>query len=100
MRLSILVSFSALAMAVPALALNAAADRKAVQQNFKQSDSNKDGKLNKVEFRKFIDANAKDNIGRASMVKRFGAYDTAFGRVDTNKDGMVSPKELAASQGK
>ncbi len=100
MRLSILVSFSALAMAVPALALNATADRKAAQQNFKLADVNNDGKLSKAEFRKFIDANAKDDIGRAAMVKRFGAYDIAFGRVDTNKDGIVTGEELAASQGK
>ncbi len=100
MRISILVSFSALVMAAPALALNAAADRKAVQQNFKQADGNGDKKLTKAEFRKLIDANAADNLGKASMIKRFGAYDTAFARVDTNKDGIVTLKELAALKGK
>ncbi|WP_108811823.1 hypothetical protein [Sphingorhabdus sp. Alg231-15] len=100
MRLSILVSISTLAMAAPALALNAAADSKAAQENFSQADGDKDGQLTKSEFRKFIDANAADDIGRASMIKRFGTYDTAFGRVDANKDGLVTPKELAASQGK
>jgi len=100
MKLSILASFSALAITAPALALNPAADRKAAQENYKQADANKDGKLSKSEFRKFIDANAKDKIGRASTIKRFGAYNTAFGRVDANKDGMVTPQELAALQRK
>ncbi len=100
MRLSIPVSFFALTMATPALALNAAADRTSAQENFKQADGNEDGKLTRSEFRKFIDANATDDIGRASMIKRFGAYDRAFARVDANKDGLVTPKELTASQGK
>ncbi len=100
MRLSLPLSFAALVMAVPALALNAAADRKAVQQNFKQADGNEDGQLTKSEFRRFIDANAADNIGRASMIKRFSAYDRAFARVDANKDNIVTRKELAASRGK
>lgn len=100
MRLSILVSISTLAMAAPALALNAAADSKATQENFKQADGNEDGQLTKSEFRRFINANAADDIGRASTIKRFGAYDRAFARVDANKDGLVTPKELAASQGK
>lgn len=100
MRSYILISLSALVMAAPAVALNASADRKMAQQNFKQADANKDGKLSKSEFRRFIDENAKDKIGRAPMVKRFGAYGTAFGRVDANKDGFVTPKELAALQGK
>jgi len=100
MRLSILVSFSAIALAAPALALNTVADRKAAQINFKQADANKDGNLSKSEFRRFIDENAKDKIGRAPMVKRFGAYNTAFGRLDANKDGVVTRKELAAAQGK
>ena len=100
MRLFTIVSLSALAIAAPAHALDKKAERAAARANFIQSDTSKDGKLNKAEFRKFIDANAKDGIGRASMVKSFGAYDTAFARVDANKDGVVTGKELAASQGK
>ena len=100
MRFSIPVSFFALTIATPALALNDAADRTAAQENFSQADSNEDGQLTKSEFRKFINANAADDIGRASTIKRFGAYDRAFETVDTNKDGLVTPKELAASQGK
>lgn len=100
MRFLTLAVLAASIVAAPALALDKAADQKAAQQNFKQSDANGDGKLTKAEFRKFIDANAADDIGKASMVKRFGAYDTAFDRVDKNKDGVVTGAELAASQGK
>lgn len=100
MRSTIPITLYALVMAAPAFAQTSAADQKAVRTNFKQADANKDGKLSKSEFRRFIDENAKDNIGRASMVKRFGAYDAAFARVDTNKDGIVTGKELVALQGK
>ncbi len=100
MRFLTITALSISLLAAPALALDKEADRRAAQQNFKQSDANSDGKLTKAEFRIFIDANAADDIGRASMVKRFGAYDTAFGRVDKNRDGIVTGQELAASQGK
>lgn len=100
MRILVLSAFCVAVMATPALALDKGTDRAAARANFQQSDTSKDGKLNKAEFRKFIDANAADDIGRASMVKRFGAYDRAFSRVDANKDGTITPKELAASQGK
>jgi len=100
MRFLTIMTLSTLAAATPALALDKSADRAAAQTNFKQADGNKDRKLTKAEFRKLIDANAADNIGRAPMVKRFGAYDTAFARVDTNKDGIITLKELAALRGK
>jgi len=68
------------------------------QENFRQSDKNGDGTLDRQEFRAFIDANADDDIGRAAMVRRFGAYDTAFERVDTNEDGNITRWELAAAR--
>ena len=46
------------------------------------------------EFRAFIDANARDNVGRASTVKRFGAYDRAFNRVDQDGSGTVTWSEI------
>jgi len=97
MRAFMLIPLSTLLIAAPALALDATADQNAAHANFKQADGNGDGKLSVAEFRKFIDANAADGTGRAGMVKRFGAYDTAFAKVDTNKDGVVSKKEIAAS---
>jgi hypothetical protein len=32
------------------------------------------------------------------MVRRLGAYGTAFGKIDKNADGMVTPRELAAAR--
>ena len=87
------------ALALAVIATGAAAqdaDQKAAAQNFQQADANEDGKLNKSEFRKFIDLNAEDKIGRAATVKSYGMYDTAFGRVDANKDGFITPDELKA----
>ncbi len=89
----------AIFVAAPTLA-NANADRAAARENFKQADGNNDGKLSKSEFRRFIDKNAKDGVGRAGMVRRLGAYDKAFSRVDSNKDGFVTGTELVAMQKK
>ncbi|MEO0643313.1 MAG: EF-hand domain-containing protein [Pseudomonadota bacterium] len=88
------------ALAFAGIATGAAAENpneKAAAENFKQADANDDGKLSKSEFRKFIDLNAEDNLGRAATVKSFGMYDTAFGRVDANKDGYVTSDELKAT---
>lgn len=101
MRVPILVSFSILIMAVPTLAQTSATDqRNLFKENFNQADANQDGKLSKREFRRLIDENAKDDLGRASMVKRLGAYDTAFGRLDANKDGYVTKSEIATAMKK
>ncbi len=100
MRILTLISLSTAVLATPALALDENSNRAAFQTNFKQADGNRDKKLTKAEFRKLIDANAADDLGRAPMIKRFGAYDNAFARVDANKDGMITLKELAALRGK
>ena len=71
-------------------------DQAKARENFQQADADGNGKLTRAEFRNFINANADDGLGRAGMVRRFGAYDTAFDRVDKNKDGVVTPTELAA----
>ncbi|MEL6486064.1 MAG: hypothetical protein AAFQ13_02825 [Pseudomonadota bacterium] len=86
-----------LALAVIATGASAQDDaQKAAAENFQQADANEDGKLSKTEFRKFIDLNAEDKLGRAATVKSYGMYDTAFGRVDANKDGYVTSDELKA----
>ena len=87
------------ALAFAVIATGAAAqdaNQKAASENFQQADANDDGKLSKSEFRKFIDLNAEDKIGRAATVKSYGMYDTAFGRVDANEDGYITPDELKA----
>lgn len=85
----------ALALATP---VHAQDNRTLARENFRIADVNKDGKLSKPEFRVFIDENAKDDIGRAPTVRRFGAYDTAFERLDANKDGFVARSEIAGAR--
>lgn len=72
------------------------ATREQIQSNFLQADANEDGALTLGEFTTLINLNAEHNIGRSRMVKRLGRYETAFGRLDTNADGIVSADELAA----
>ena len=98
MRLITPILLTGLLASSPALALQDSEDRAAARENFQQADANADRRLNKTEFKAFINANAEDNLGRASMVRRFGAYDRAFARVDANEDGYVTGNELAASR--
>ena len=98
MKTSIPIFVSALLVATPLLANEEADDQAKARENFQQADGDNDGKLTRTEFRNFIDANAKDGLGRAGMVRRFGAYETAFERVDKNEDGVVTPRELAAAR--
>lgn len=72
------------------------AERALAAENFIQADVNVDNALTFDEFTTFIDLNADDDIGRAGVVRRFGRYETAFGRIDANEDGFVTPEELAA----
>lgn len=92
-------ALSALMASNAALAQNSDAERAAARLNFQQSDANDDGELNAAEFRAFINANADDDIGRAGMVRRFGAYDRAFSRVDGDGNGSITPAELAEARG-
>ena len=77
------------------LALADADDEQALREaNFKAADADGDGALNEVEFRAFIDANAEDDLGRAKTIRRFAAYDRAFGQLDEDGSGTVSWSEL------
>jgi hypothetical protein len=73
------------------------ARRQQVAANFREADADGDGALNRVEFAKLIDLNARDDIGHARRVARLNRYDTAFGRADANADGGVTAEELSAS---
>lgn len=95
-----IVAASALLVAASASANEKTDDRAKARENFQQADVDSDGKLTRAEFRNFINANADDDIGRASTVRRFGAYDRAFGRLDANKDGEITTQELAAAREK
>ncbi|WP_108787168.1 EF-hand domain-containing protein [Erythrobacter sp. Alg231-14] len=98
MKTSIPIAVSALLVATPLLANEVADDQAKARENFQQADADNDGELTPAEFREFINANADDGLGRAGMVRRFGAYDTAFGRIDKNEDGLVTPAELSAAR--
>ena len=98
MKISKIVAASALLVAAPLHANEGADDQAKARENFQQADADDDGKLTPAEFRNFIDANADDGLGRAGMVRRFGAYETAFKRVDKNADGVVTARELAAAR--
>lgn len=67
------------------------------KENFLQADVNQDGLLDIDEFTRFINLNAEHGLGRAAMVRRFGMQRRAFGKLDVNRDGVVSPQEIAAA---
>lgn len=97
MKAMILIG-ATIAFAMPGAAMaQSDAEREAAQANFREADANGDRRLSRAEFRAFIDANAEDGLGRASTVRRFGAYDRAFDRADRNGNGIVTPAELAAA---
>ncbi len=70
------------------------ADRQEMIANFLQADSNNDGMLYRSEFELLMKLNAADNLGRASMVVRTGAYARVFNRLDKNGDGAVTREEI------
>lgn len=99
MKLVINALFVPLALAVvtPAAAqAPSAAQKEMAVENFLQADANADGALNRTEFTTLINLNAEDGLGRAAMVRRFSRYDAAFGRMDANSDGFVTPEEMQA----
>ncbi|MGP1354073.1 MAG: hypothetical protein ACTS1Z_12190 [Parasphingopyxis sp.] len=98
MKVTILIGAMIAALIPGAAMAQSDAEREAAQANFRQADANNDRRLSRSEFRAFIDANAEDGLGRASTVRRFGAYDRAFDRADRNGNGIVTPAELAAVQ--
>ena len=66
-------------------------------ENFMQADANEDGALTRGEFKTLINLNADDGLGRAAMIRRFSRYNMAFGRLDANEDGFVTPEEMQAA---
>ena len=71
----------------------------AARANFIEADVNSDRALTIDEFTRFIDLNAEARIGNARLIQRTGQYMRAFDRVDANKDGLTTPKELSAFAG-
>lgn len=64
---------------------------------FVGADANADLHLDPDEFRTFIAAMAETGQSTAQTVHFFGAYELAFGIVDANKDGRLSPVELRSA---
>lgn len=82
---------------VIALAMSAGiAPAMAQQELFPSADANGDTTLDKMEFRTFIDGLAQSGKPIAQKIKAAGRYNMAFGRIDKNRDGVVSPDELSA----
>lgn len=69
--------------------------RAIIEANFKAADADSNGSLTPTEFKALIDANAESEIGRAAMIKRFGAYERAFNAADQDGDGSVAWSEIA-----
>ncbi|MEO0544517.1 MAG: hypothetical protein AAFY99_11925 [Pseudomonadota bacterium] len=91
--------FVSLAFVSFTFAQTANADEQAAgKENYMQADANNDGLLTYDEFVTFIDLNAADGLGNASMVASRNMYSRGFNRVDANKDGVVSPDELQTIQ--
>lgn len=68
----------------------------AQQEMFLAADKNGDAVLDKTEFPAFIDGLAAAGKPMPQKIKAAGRYNMAFGRIDKNKDGAISPDELSA----
>ena len=68
----------------------------AQQEAFMTADKNADTKLDQNEFKVFIDMIAASGKQMAVKVKQSGRYAMAFGRIDKDQNGLLTPTELSA----
>lgn len=68
----------------------------AQQEAFMAADKNGDTKLDAAEFKTFIDGLAAAGNPMAGKIKGAGRYGLAFGRIDKDKNGLLTPAELSA----
>ena len=61
---------------------------------YAKADRNGNGKLNRKEFRSFIQALARNGNRLARTVRFLGVYNMAFRITDKNKDGQLTGAEL------
>jgi Ca2+-binding EF-hand superfamily protein len=66
------------------------------QEVFAKVDANGDGGLDLTEFTAFIDAAAAAGKPNAKKIQANQFYARAFARIDKNKDGLVTQKEIAS----
>ncbi|MGX9356538.1 EF-hand domain-containing protein [Roseobacteraceae bacterium S113] len=64
---------------------------------FVVADANRDGRLDRSEFKVFVRGMARAGQSTARTIRTFGAYGFAFGIVDKDKDGFASPEEMRAA---
>ena len=62
--------------------------------NFEAADNDGNQALTAAEFKDFVAANAKADIGRFAMIKKRGAQDMVFSRMDRDDNGEVTLEEL------
>ncbi|MEL7013688.1 MAG: hypothetical protein AAFO72_10465, partial [Pseudomonadota bacterium] len=82
-----------LGLAVLAPMQAGAQNKELAAENYRQADTDGDGRLIFAEFTDFIDLNAADGLGNAARVKSRGLHARAFERVDANGDGVVTLEE-------
>ena len=67
-----------------------------LRSNFLSVDVDQSGTLDKKEFKEFVIANSKADIGPFPMIDAGNMHERAFLRMDSNGDGQVGMDELRA----
>ena len=67
-----------------------------LRSNFLSVDFDQNGTLDKKEFKEFVIANSKADIGPFPMIDAGNMHERAFLRMDSNGDGQVGMDELRA----
>jgi Ca2+-binding EF-hand superfamily protein len=78
------------------LSLLAPLAAEAQQEAFLAADKNGDTELDSSEFKIFVDGLAASGNQMATKIKGAGRYGLAFGRIDKDKNGLLTPTELSA----
>mgnify|MGYP001554768049 CR=1 FL=1 len=64
---------------------------------FSRADTDRNGVLNRTEFRTFVRGMADSGQPTARQIRTFGAYGYAFRITDANGDGVLTPTELRSA---
>ncbi len=92
---TVLMASATLLVIATTISASASQNSEQARANFLQADVDKNQQLDLREFTTFIDLNAEHGLGRAAMIRQLGMQGRAFSRLDANRDGMVTPDELA-----
>jgi Ca2+-binding EF-hand superfamily protein len=91
-----LLVISLLLVCGPTLADHHAEQELPIVSNFKAADGDASSTLNMSEFKNFVKANAKADIGRFAMIEKRSMENRVFSRMDSNDDGEIALQELMA----